>query len=289
MHKLQFTPITLSLKEKVEAIRKKCGNTLYLNTFASLFSWSEDEQYEICITEGAFIVKNGVEGENAYMFPVGNESAKLKLIDALMEYEKPVFVSVTDEDKALLEKAYPDIFSFEECRNEFIYLYDKDEQLELRGKKFKSVRHNINSGRSFANEWSVIPLSDNNIKRALKINEKWATVKGDYTLADINAANTALKNFTELSMFGIILQADGKDAAYVAGSFITPEKFDLAFCKVLAKGCDFFTRWTFFSALPEETKIIDSEEDLGIEGLRDNKLSRRPKELIRIWKGSINI
>jgi hypothetical protein len=41
-------------------------------------------------------------------------------------------------------------------------------------------------------------------------------------------------------------------------------------------------------ALPQEVKTVDCEEDLGIEGLRKNKLSRQPKELVRIWKGSYN-
>ncbi len=285
---INFEPISLSHREKVEAIRKNSGNTLYVFTFASLYAWQMNEQYEICFFNNAFVVKNGAVGENAYLFPCGDDGDKKVLIDALLEQGKIDFYSVSDEDKFFLEKEYPSKFSFEEYRDEFIYHYDKKEQIELKGKTFKNLRHHVNSGRSNAEDWAIEELSEANVERALEINRKWAEARKDYGLADTVAAERALKHFSELSLWGLLFKADGEDAAYIAGSFITPEIFDLCFCKVLNKGCDFFVRWNLCKALPEEVKTIDCEEDLGIEGLRINKISRQPKELIRIWKGSYN-
>ncbi len=285
---LVFTPVSLSQKERIEAIRKAYGNTLYVYTFASLFAWKESEQYEICFYNNAFIIKSGTAGKNAYLFPCGADSDKKQLIDSLLAYNEPDFYSLTDEDKCFLENEYPNRFAFEEFRDEFIYLYDRKSQVELKGKTFKNLRHNINSGRSMAKEWSTEALTEANIERALTINSKWAEKNSDNGLADITAAQCALENFSQLSLWGLLFRADGEDAAYIAGSFITPEIFDLCFCKVLNKGCDYFVRWTLCANLPAEVKTIDCEEDLGIEGLRINKLSRQPKELVRIWKGSYN-
>ena len=285
---LRFEPISLSHMERAEAIRKAYGNTLYIYTFASLYAWQTDEQYEICFLGNAFIVKNGTMGENAYLFPCGENGDKKKIIDSLLQHEKPLFCSITDEDKQFLESEYPNGFSFEECRDDFIYLYNRKDQVELRGKRFKSLRHHVNSGRSNADEWTVEELNASNIERALEVNRKWAEARKDYGLADTVAAERALKNFEQLSLWGLIFKADGEDAAYIAGSFITPEIYDLCFCKVLNKGCDFFVRWSLCAALPEEVKTVNCEEDLGIEGLRINKLSRQPEELVRIWKGSYN-
>ena len=285
---LSFEPISLSHKERIETIRKAYGNTLYVYTFASLFAWQTDEQYEIYFFGNAFLVKNGAVGENAYLFPCGADKDKKALIDSLLEYENPDFYSVTDEDKRFLEKEYPEKFDFEEFRDEFIYLYDRKEQVELKGKTFKNLRHHINSGRNKAAQWTTEALNETNIEKALEINRKWAEARSDYGLTDTVAAQRALENFEQLSLWGLLLKADGEDVAYIAGSFITPEIFDLCFCKVLNKGCDFFVRWSLCVALPEEVKTVDCEEDLGIEGLRINKLSRQPKELIRIWKGSYN-
>jgi hypothetical protein len=283
---LVFEPVSLTHRERVESIRSACGNTLYVNTFASLFAWQTDEQYEICFHNNAFIIKNGAVGDNAYLFPCGDDGDKEELINVLIQYEKPSFYSVTDEDKLFLESRYPDSFEFAECRDEFVYIYDRAEQVAVRGKKFKSLRHHVNSGRAMADEWTIEPLGGENAQRALEINRKWAESKGDYVLADTVAARRALEHFSQLSLWGLLFKADGEDAAYVAGSFITPEIFDLCFCKVLNRGCDFFVRWAACNALPPEVTTIDCEEDLGIEGLRINKLSRMPKELIRIWKGS---
>ena len=284
---LIFEPISLSLMDRIESIRKEFGNTLYVYTFASLYVWQEDEQYEICFCKDAFLVKNGVEGKNAYLFPCGSDSGKKELLDALLQYETLNFYCLTDKDKEFLEEEYPDRFEFAESRNEFIYLFDKDTQIALEGKEYKKQRHQIHIGKASAKEWKTEPLTEANIERAVKINQTWAERKDNIELTDAGAARCALEHFSQLSLWGLLFQADGKDTAYVAGSFITPDTFDLAFCKVLGERQDFFVRWEFFRSLPQEVKTIDSEEDVGIEGLRINKLSRHPKELRRIWKGSL--
>ena len=286
---LTFEPITLLHKEQIESLRKKYGNTLYLYTFSSLFSWKEDEKYEICICDDAFIVKNGAEGDNAYLFPCGSDSKKKELIDSLIERGKPEFFCLTDKDRSFLEKEYPNLFDFTDCRNEYPYLYDKNAQIEMRGKTYKSLRHQVNTGKAVAKKWCIEPLSDNNKDRALAVNAQWAKSKAADGPADLIAANTALNNFSKLSMWGLLFQADGRDVAYIAGSFVTPEIFDISFCKVLDNRCDCYIKWALYCALPQETKTVDSEEDMGIEGLRRHKLLRQPKELVRIWKGSLKV
>ena len=147
---LAFSPIELSQREQAERIRLACGNTLYVYSFASLFAWQEDEQYEICLRDDAFLIKNGAAGAHTYLFPCGTDEAKKDLIDTLLQYEQPVFTSLTDKDKHFLEKAYPQQFSFDEIRDEFIYLYDRKEQVALEGKAFRNLRRNINAGRAKA-------------------------------------------------------------------------------------------------------------------------------------------
>lgn len=283
---LNFKPIVLSQQQQIETIRRLYGNLHYVYTFASLFVWQEDEQYEICLKEDAFLVRNGAEGEHAYLFPCGSDSGKKALIEALLLCDKPVFYCVTDEDKQFLEEAFPNQFRFEERREEFSYLYDKDTQIELPGKDYKRIRHQIHIGQSRAQEWSVEPIGDGNIDRALAVNRRWAALKGHEGLSDANAAETALLHFKELSLWGLLFQADGEDTAYIAGIFVSPEVFDFSFCKVLGERCDCFVKWSAYRALPQEIKTIDSEEDLGLAGLREHKLFRQPKELRRIWKGS---
>ena len=283
---LEFEPITLSHKEKIEAIRKNSGNTQYLYTFASLFTWQKDEQYEIYIDGDAFIIKNGAEGEQAYLFPCGSNEGKKRLIDKLIQFEKPELFSLNDDDKAFLEKEYPDRFDFTDRREEYSYIYDKKAQIELSGKDYKRIRHKVNTGRATAENWNIEVLTEDNIKRAISLNGLWANSKGENELTDAPAAYTALSSFKDINLHGLLFQADGRDIAYIAGFFITPEIFDLAFCKVLDARCDCFVKWYLYNELPDEVKIIDSEEDLGLEGLREHKLFRRPKSLKRIWKGS---
>ena len=287
-NELAFTPISLSQLESVEAIRSMSGCPLYVYTFASLFAWQTFEQYEICFGDNAFLVKNGASGDAAYLFPCGSREGQKQLIDALIIREKPVFYSVTDSDKRFLEETYPGRFRFEDCRDEYPYLYDKNAQIALSGKEYKSLRHKVNLGRAVADVWTAEPLSGANIERAISLTKRWTEQRDTDDLADTQAAETALRNFSELSMWGILILADGRDIAYVAGTFITPETFDIAFCKVLDKRCDCFIKWLLYKALPENVTTVDSEDDMGVIGLRTHKLLRRPKEITRVWKGSFN-
>lgn len=283
---LVFSPITLEQMDRVEAIRAASGSTLYVYSFASLFSWQEHEHYSIHISDDAFVVKYGVRGENVYLFPCGSDAGKRRLIDALMKEGSPSFSYVTDEGMTFLENEYPGKFSFTDCRDDYPYLYDKDEQIALAGKNFKSLRHQINLGRAVAEVWTDELLTADNAERALQINRKWAEGRCDGDLADTAVAEKALRNFAELGLWGMLFRADDEDVAYVAGYFVTPEIFDICFCKVLNKQCDCFIKWALYRALPPEVRTVDSEEDMGLEGLRTHKLMRQPKELVRIWEGS---
>ena len=115
----------------------------------------------------------------------------------------------------------------------------------------------------------------------------WAEERGRDGLADMEAVETALNNFSGLDMWGLLFQADGTDVAYVAGSFVSNEIYDVNFCKVLDRDCDCYIKWLLYSKLPSDVKTVDSEEDMGLEGLRTHKLLRVPKELTRVWKGSL--
>ena len=284
---LSFTPIDISQTERMETIRSASGSTLYVYSFASLFAWQEHEKYSVCLTDDAFIIKHGVRGDDVYMFPCGSDSGKKRLIDALMQSGRPTFSFVSDGDKAFLENEYPETFTFDDCRDDYSYLYDKNEQIALHGKEFKNLRHQIHLGRVAAKEWSTEPLTAENTDRAREITRKWAEERDANDPTDVSAIETALDCFESLRLHGVLFQADGEDVAYILGTYVTPEIFDICFCKVLDKRCDCFIKWAFYLALPDEVKTVDSEEDMGIEGLRKHKLLRRPKELVRIWKGSI--
>ena len=286
---LTFLPLDLRLRERAETIRIASGSTLYVYTFVSLFAWREYERYEICFGKDAFLIKNGTGGDGAYLFPCGTREGQKELIDALVLRERPVFYDVTDEDRRFLERVYPGRFSFEDCRDEYPYLYDREAQIAMEGKEYKNLRHRVNLGRAAAENWSIEPLTEKNAERALAMNRLWVENRGREGLTDASAAETALRHFKELSMWGLLFQADGRDVAYVAGCFISPEIFDISFCKVLDNRCDCFIKWALYRILPPEVKTVDSEDDMGLEGLRTHKLLRRPKELTRVWKGSLNV
>lgn len=284
---LRFLPVALPLRDRVEAIRAGSGNTLYVHSFASLFAWQADEGYRICLSDDAFLVRYGARGDGAYLFPCGSDEGKRRLIDALLEQATPDFFYLRDADKRFLEREYPGWFSFEACRDDYSYLYDREAQLAMEGKEFKNLRHQVNLGRAVADRWTTEPLTEDNLARALEITRRWAEGRAAGDPTDVRAVETALRHFSSLGLWGALFQADGEDIAYVAGTFLTPEIFDICFSKVLDSRCDCFIKWALYRVLPPGVTTVDSEEDMGLPGLRTHKLLRHPKELVRVWKGSL--
>ena len=207
----EFTPITLTQMDQVEAIRTASGSTLYVYTFASLFSWREAERYSIYISDDAFLIKYGARGENAYLFPCGSLAGKQRMIDALLQHEPPTFYYVSDDDKLFLEGMYPGRFDFTACRNDYPYLYDKDAQIELAGKDYKGLRHKVNQGRAVARAWSSEPLTAENTDRARAITRKWAEGRTADDPTDVPAVEAALDSFSFLPVWGVLFMADGED------------------------------------------------------------------------------
>lgn len=281
---LTFEKLTLPDKDRLEKIRGISGNSVYTYTFPTLFSWQEEEDYSVCFSDSAFLVKNGARGANAYLAPCGTEDGVCSMMNALFESGSFELSFVSDTDKALLENRFPGRIRFEECRNDFPYLYDRLAQVELAGKQYKKLRHKINHGKDSYN-WEIEEISESNFRSAIEINRVWQSATDTQT-TDCPAADRALENFRALDMCGFLFRADGKDAGYVLGSFINSSTFDINFCKMLIPETDCYIKWETYRLLPDSVTTVDCEEDMGLEGLRLHKMQRLPKKLETMWKGS---
>ncbi|MDK2808695.1 MAG: hypothetical protein PWP24_1432, partial [Clostridiales bacterium] len=55
--------------------------------------------------------------------------------------------------------------------------------------------------------------------------------------------------------------------------------------KAIIGSLDSYLKWQLFKRLPEDIIFINREEDLGITGLRTNKMDMKPIQFHELWKG----
>lgn len=92
----------------------------------------------------------------------------------------------------------------------------------------------------------------------------------------------ALNHFDELGLLGGALLVDGKVIAFTFGAPINHDTFGVHVEKadVNYEGAYTVINQEFASRLPEEFIYVNREEDLGIPGLRQAKLSYNPVILL---------
>ncbi len=176
-----------------------------------------------------------------------------------------------------------------EDRDNFDYIYLREELAQLPGPKFHKKRSLINA---FVENYSYEgkPLIEEYIGDAQIVLEEWKLERnepGDYI-----AAKEALERADELQLCGGIYYVNGRPAAYTLGEELAGgETFVIHFEKAIDeyKGLYQFINQSFASILPARYKTINREQDLGDEGLRQAKMTYRPVGFIkkyRAWTGT---
>lgn len=282
---ISFESIDLRHKIKIDQIRTQYGHILSSHAFSSVYLWREKMRLKLFLTENLFCIKREDRFHNQYFFPCGEDEEKILFIHALIREGSVLFQYIRNEDKAFLEKNFPGQFEFCSAREDWEYIYDKREQIELSSPGFKHLRSKVHHGeREY--QWTTLKLAEDNLTFAYEVVNNWNHRSEDNrTYADIQATLTALDHYDELGLSGIVLIADQKPLAVALGAAITEDTFDLHISKTLVGNIDSYLKWELFRSLPDEITYINREEDLGIEGLRCNKSEMRPVSFNELWKG----
>ena len=282
MHRqLEFKSVTLDLKKRIEKIRKESGNTLYSHTFTNLFLWQEDMRITVLIGDGVYLPRCAYRGDNAYMFPCGEAEKKKEIISQLCDEGSPVFYYMSDEDETFLNDYFPGVFETSEFRDDCAYLYGRESHIELAGHQYRKMRSGVNYGLSLY-DWEIEKITPENLPRVKIVIDQWNKHSGHLGEADMNACILALKNYEALELEGWIFNDGYEDKAAAFGSYTSDSIFDMNVCKTLMDDIDSYVKWECYKRLPERIVYVDSEDDMGIEGLRRHKLSRMPDVMVSI-------
>lgn len=179
-------------------------------------------------------------------------------------------------------------------RDNFDYIYKREDLVSLAGKKYHSKRNHI-SAFSKKYNWTYEPLDESNKQEFLSFSEKWYFDKADAFDEGLAAEQKALKEILNsnvgIDYKGALIRVDGRVVAVTMGSPINSRVFDIHFEKADTEYSGAYALINREFALRElgDYEYINREDDLGLEGLRKAKLSYKPAILLEkysmLYKG----
>ena len=280
-----FVPLSLDLKSVLHPRLSLTADGVSEFTFSGLYLFRNRYKYRISRSgpNGGFIISGtqpGAAGEEKRFFMTPCETPDREILESLFvshNYWKNISVTVLEKSRRQLDDWG---ITVHEDRDNFDYLYSRNDLAELKGKKFHKKKNLVNQ---FLHNysWEQRQLTQELIPQAMKILEQWRLDKG--ADGDFTAAKEALDLFGSLALRGYIYYADGRPAAYCLGESIAKGKmFAIHFEKAIDhyKGIYQFMNQAFAAALPNFFTYINREQDLGDEGLRQAKMTYRPSGFV---------
>jgi len=214
-------------------------------------------------------------GKTFFMTPcAAPEKEMLASLFDSHDYWKNISETVLNPVREKLEESG---IKIEEDRNNFDYLYYRKDLAELSGKKFHKKKNHVNNFLSSYPNHEQRPLSSALIPAAVEILDRWRQEKNED--GDYKAAREALELFDSVALKGSIFYIDGRPAAFCMGESIARGRMFVVHIEKAIdeyKGIYQFINQAFAASLPRFFTLINREQDLGSEGMRQAKMTYRP-------------
>ena len=269
--------IMLSDKNKIDDIRRKYGHTTSSHCFQSLYIWKDDMKLDIYIEDEMYAVKCSLESDSEWFFPCGRRD-RIEWFFQQVNNQNISLKYLRKEDKELLEEICPGQYSIYECPGDDEYLYSTSEQIELKGKKLRTVRNHISRvQRDHGLRYESI--TEENMDKVMTVSDAWVRKSTEKsTLEDLTASELLMKNRKDLDVMGVLVYVDEEPYAIVAGFPLSDNCFDMAMAKQIdtLSGLTTYAKYAMYNVLPKQYDTVNAEEDLDISGLRTMKQQMGP-------------
>lgn len=293
---LEFKPILPEERQKFAPYLAYAQGRGCEYNFTNLYMWGR--QTATFVGE-RLVCFSQYNRKSVYLFPVGPGELKPAL-DAIVEDAAhrgiPCRISgMSQENIQQLEQLRPGEFTYHFDRDSFDYVYAAQQLATLAGKRMQKKRNHLNRFRKEHPDTQLHTITEDSLPRVEQMVSAWFSLRqqtdphGDFSMEKA-AISKAFHHWNELGLEGVYLEnADGQILAMAAGSLLWEDTFDIHFEKALdiADGTYGAVNNGFAQYLVEkypQLRWLNREDDLGIEGLRQAKLSFCPEFLVeKTW------
>lgn len=286
---IPFRPITLNARSEIMCYTLSGPYRNCDFAFANMYSWQFLYRSEYAVVEDTLFIRFYLDGRRpAYMIPRGTrplrESIALLRADASALGHTLCLLGISEEGRAAIDDACPGEFRFVVERDYADYIYLREELAALSGKRFQPKRNHINQFLKKYPDYRYLPLTSELVAECLRFEDEWLASQsgsGEDLSFERQAITRALTRFDDLELSGGTLWVGGRLVAFTYGSPITDDTFGVHVEKADAsfEGAYAMINREFARTLPAAYRYVNREEDLGIPGLRQAKLSYHPFRL----------
>jgi len=288
--KRDFTPVTIGDKNFFSNHYRKYPQVHSDNTFTNMVCWNPYAHYEYAYVHGNLVLSSTIEEKTAFRPPIGNHDPRV-LEDvmrlAVSEGDENPLVVIDPASKAWISSLYPGL-PFQPDRDYFEYVYRTRDLAELPGKKYQTIRHQLN--RFQKNCMPVIePVTAKNLNEVMEFLVRWCEwrqcEKEPWLAHERDAVFYAVSHFMDLGLMGLAIRVNNGIGAIAIFEPLNETTAVVHFEKGLPE-CE-----GIYKAVNAETahllldrfEYINRESDMGVPGLREAKMRYQPDHLLEVY------
>ncbi|WP_157949879.1 DUF2156 domain-containing protein [Vallitalea okinawensis] len=255
-----------------------------------MYLWYNVYKTHFCIEDDILFLKQDYKGREYALMPICKPNDYKKAFDHMQDHINasgyPLeMYCVEPEFAQFVEEHYEEHFEVYPDRDSFDYIYEGDALRLLKGKKYHKKRNHINAfKKDFDKRYLYKRLSAEDKEDCCELLKKWRTQKTDSPYDQIQGEILGIKRVFEhleesnVKVGGIYI--DGQLEAFSMGSYLNSKK-EMAVIHVEKANPDIrglypMINQEFLLAEFPDVPFVNREEDLGIEGIRQAKLTYRP-------------
>lgn len=284
-----FRPVALEDRELFSRHYERYPQVHSDNTFTNMVCWNPYAHYRFATAGGCILLSSTISGKTRFRLPIGPQDAdilaQVMSLAAQSEDEHPLVV-LDPESKAWIEELYPQLPLRAE-RKFFEYVYLSSDLAQLPGKKYLTIRHQLNKFQKTCQP-QIEPIGPQNaeeIKEFLDLWCDWKDCDSDLLLTfEKEAIAYALSHFQDLGLSGIAIRANGKIGAISLFEGLNQDTALVHFEKGLpdCKGIYRAVNSETARLLEPKFTYINRESDMGVEGIREAKMRYHPHHMVEV-------
>lgn len=290
---LNLKPLTLSdiplLTQYLQQYpRSNCDYTV-----TNLISWGMIYEVQYTLWQDNLVIFN--PKYQYIFFPLGENFQPAELPELVMlfrgSYPQAELI-LFPEEYTLQHPELANWFELTDDRSWADYVYPIDDLVRLSGKKLAKKKNLVSQFVRAYPDYKVLPITSDKRDVLLSFTQKWRrerSADGIYLMTELKAIENTFMLWDELPVEGIIICLHNRIAAYSVFSRQNPEMVTEHFEKFdpEKKGAAQLINWETARWLQPRFRYINREQDLGLEGLRQAKMSYQPSSLVKFLTGRL--
>jgi hypothetical protein len=288
---MTFNPVTIDVVEDVSKFFKKQNYKICDYTAGGLFMWKDFFSFECAVSHDTLIVKSKLpNGTPAFLLPIGPgpvEKAFGELEEYCAENALPlIFYSVTEPGMEILRRHFKGDFDIEVSIDWDDYVYNREDLLYLKGKKYDGKRNHISRFMRDSGGYTYHRIEPANISRVSEFFDAFLAQtedKGRLFQFENAAVKEVLENYERLDLVGGFIETKDGIAAFSIGEIVCSTFYvHIEKANRLITGAYAVMNRDFIANNTDDTiRYINREEDSGDLGLRKAKMSYHPAFMLK--------